>query len=222
MTPLCTPNHSTRKPRARFNFTRSFLLVIALIIVAHFAGCGGKPFNVKERPFHVRRGPDKPTPTFSAKAEAGSVTIQAEAVTDEDFLFDTFDANLILAGVLPVTVMITNSGQEPLDLRKARFEVRAQQGRSFKSADAKRAFKRLISYYGISTYSKPGYKESQEDFLSYSLDATKPVSPGESRDGMVFFLVPAEVARETGNTLVIRLLDAKQSKSSAPVELKLN
>jgi hypothetical protein len=197
---------------------RSFVFLIALIIAAHTTGCGGKPFNVKEKPFKVREGANMPPPAFDAKAEIGAVTVQAEAVTDEDFLFDTFDANLILAGVLPIGMMITNSGQEPLDLSKARFEVRTQEGQSFKSADAKRAFKRLLSYYEISTYSKPGYKQSQEDFFSYSLDSAKPLAPGESREGLVFFLVPVEVAQGTGITLVVSRLESKNGPS---VELKL-
>lgn len=162
-----------------------------------------------------------PPPTFTARAEAGPVTIQAEAVTDEDFLFDTFDANLILAGVLPVGVMITNSGQEPLDLKKAQFEIRMQGNRSFKSVEAKRAFKRLLSYYEISIYSKSGYRDSQRDFFSYSLDLNRPLAPGESREGMIFFLVPVNAARGAEITLIARRLDVKRAKNNDAIELKL-
>ena len=206
---------------ARINIAEGFAFAVALVFIAQASGCGGKPFNVREKPFHVREGANMPPPTFSARAEAGAVTIQAEAVRDEDFLYETFDANLILAGLLPVGLMITNSGQEPLDLRKARFEIRIQDGRGFKSVDAKRAFKRLLSYYEISTYSKSGYKKSQEDFFSYSFDATRPLAPGESREGMVFFLVPPEAAREAGVTLIVSRLDGNNLKNNSAVELKL-
>ncbi|HVG17669.1 MAG TPA: hypothetical protein VNI02_01350 [Blastocatellia bacterium] len=205
---------------AHANIVRGFAFALALTIAAHSAGCGGKPFNVREKPFHVKEGANIPPPAFSARAEVGAVTIQAEAVTDENLLYDTFDANLILAGLLPVGLMITNSGPGPLDLKKARFEIRPQGARSFKAIDAKRAFKRLISYYEISTYSKSGYKKSQEDFLSYSLDVTRPLAPGESREGMIFFPVPAEAAQITGVTLIASGLDGKQS-GSPEVELKL-
>ncbi|HEX8090257.1 MAG TPA: hypothetical protein VF762_15470 [Blastocatellia bacterium] len=198
-----------------------FVFVLALVVASNSAGCGGKPFNVREKPFKVKEGANIPPPAFSARAEAGAVTIRAEAVIDEDLLFDTFDANLILAGLLPVGVMITNAGQEPLDLTKARFEIRARDGRLVKLIDAKRAFKRLISYYGISTYSKSGYKKSQEDFFSYSLDRARPVAPGESREGMIFFLLPAESARETGITLIATGLGGKPPMKNAAVELKL-
>lgn len=194
---------------------------LTLAVTAQSMGCGGKPFNVREKPFKVREGASVPPPAFSARAEVGAVVIQAEAVTDENLLYDTFDANLILAGLLPIGVMITNSGQEPLDLKKARFEIRAQSGGRFKAADAKRAFKRLISYYEISTYSKSGYKKSQEDFLSYSLDAARPLAPGESREGMIFFSVPAEMIQGMGITLIASGLGGKQSGNVAAVELKL-
>jgi hypothetical protein len=194
--------------------------VLALIAASNSAGCGGKPFNVREKPFNVKEGANVPPPAFSARAQAGDVTIQAEAVTDEDLLLDTFDANLILAGLLPVGLMITNAGQGPLDLSKAEFEMRSGDGRTAKLVDAKRAFKRLISYYGISTYSKSGYKKSQEDFFSYSLDRAKPLAAGESREGMIFFLLPAGAGRPAGVTLIARGLDAKAAKNEA-VELKL-
>ncbi|HKP87246.1 MAG TPA: hypothetical protein VJZ26_14175 [Blastocatellia bacterium] len=220
--PLIRPQHFFDRVRSsRLSARRGFVIALALVAAAQVTGCGGKPFNVKEKPFKVREGANMPPPEFKAKAEAGAVTVQAEAVTDEDFLYDTFDANLILAGVLPVGIIITNSGQEALDLRKARFEIRTQQGRGFNSADAKRAFKRLLSYYEISTYSKSGYKKSQEDFLSYSLDAAKPVAPGETREGMIFFLVPVEVAQEAGVTLSVSRLGAGRSKDGPSVELKL-
>src|SRR5215204_866706 len=104
---------------------RDFALVT---VVATFLGCGGQPFDVKTRP-------DTPPVATGARAQSLGIIIQAEAITDEDFLNDTFDANLILAGVLPVQAMIRNEGQEPVNLKKAKFEVRPSAGRNFKLAD---------------------------------------------------------------------------------------
>ena len=185
-----------------------------LLLVASLPACGGKPFNVKPRP-------DVPAADYDVKAAAGELTVHAEAVWDEDFLYETFDANLILAGVLPVRVMVANGAQEPVDLKKAKFEIRAA-GRAYKAISAKSAFEKMISYYGITTYSKPGYKESQADFASHALDLASPLGAGESRQGMLFFQVPAEAARGAGLTLVARRLDAKKQKADSPIELKLN
>ncbi|MEK6325824.1 MAG: hypothetical protein AABN33_29655 [Acidobacteriota bacterium] len=143
-------------------------------------------------------------------------------LTDEDFLYDTFDANLISAGILPVRVMLANSAAESVDLKDARFEVRSQAGRSFRASKADQAFKRLISYYGISVYNKAGYKESKNDFAEYALDTKTALAAAESRQGFLFFLMPSEVARGAGLVLLVSRLGSKQSVNQTAVELKLN
>lgn len=148
----------------------------------------------------------------------GIITVEAQAITDEDFLYETFDANLILAGVLPVRVILTNPGEETVALKQARFEIREQSGRRFRSASARDAFKRLISYYGISTYSKHGYKESLDDFSSYALDIDAPLAGAKSREGLQFFLMPSETSASAGLTLVV----SGVGQQSASAELRLN
>jgi len=185
----------------------------ALMLAALSAGCG--------RPFNVKTQPGLPPARYAAKATVDNLTIEAQAVIDEDFLYDTFDANLISAGVLPVRVKLTNSSDENIDLRRARFEAQAG-GRSFKEINAKKAFKQLISYYGISAYSKSGYKESLEAFSGYALDVVLPLGPRQTRQGLVFVLMPQEIARATGLNLVIDKLGMKQRGDSNRVVLNLN
>lgn len=184
----------------------------ALFAAATF-GCG-KPFNVKTQPA-------LPPASYAAKASVDGLAVEALAITDEDFLYDTFDANLISAGVLPVRVMLTNSGGEAVDCKNARFEIETQ-SRRFKAVDARKAFKRLISYYGISAYTKSGYSESLEAFTSYALDVGTPLAGAQSRQGLMFFLIPAEASRRSGLTLVIGKLNSKRSDGPAGAALKLN
>src|SRR5215467_1391809 len=92
----------TNRPRA----LPAGLLVCLLLL----SGCGG-------RPFHVKSHTALPQVTYTARVQADGVEIQANAITDEDFLYNTFDANLILAGLLPVRLMITNTGENPLNLK---------------------------------------------------------------------------------------------------------
>ncbi|PYT08656.1 MAG: hypothetical protein DMF60_04290 [Acidobacteria bacterium] len=184
-----------------------------LIAVAAF-GCG-KPFNVKKQP-------DLPRANYATRAMAGNVSVQAQALTDEDFLYDTFDANLLLAGVLAVRVALTNSGEGNVDLKEARFEVRATAGTSFKAVTERQAFKRLISYYEISTYNKAGYKDSLEAFSAYGLDTRTPLAGGQSRQGLLFFSMPSEAAQGGGLTLVVNRLEKAPSSSRGTLELKLN
>lgn len=162
-----------------------------------------------------------PPANYAAKAAAEGVTLQAQAITDEDFLYDIFDANLISAGILPVRVMLTNSGGEPVHLKSARFEIRARGGR-FEAISAKKAFKRLISYYEISAYTKSGYKESVDGFLGYAFDTNTPLPAGQSRQGLLFFLVPSDAARGASLTMVVSKLGGRQSESRTGLELVLN
>jgi hypothetical protein len=195
--------------------SRPRIIPLSILLFALLQGCGGKPFNIKPKP-------DLPAQEPGARVAAGGLSVQAEAVRDEDFLYETFDANLMLAGVLPVRVTVSNAEQEPTDLRKAKFEIRTAAGRTYKAINAKSAFKRLISYYGISTYSKEGYKQSQADFASHALDLQSPLASGASRQGLIFFHIPDEAAREAGLTIVARRLDAKRKNPDSDVELKLN
>jgi hypothetical protein len=196
---------SSRRVAVRLCASSAFIIVVALM-----SGCG-KPFNIKPRT-------ELPKANYTGTASTDRVTIQAEPIAAEDLLYETFDANLILAGVLPVRVMLTNSGEESLNLRDARFEVRTGQGRSFKSVGARQAFKRVVSYYEISTYTKSGFKESLEDFSAYALDMQPPLTARQSREGLVFFLVSGDVMREAGLILQISKLNSKQQ----PVQVKLN
>jgi hypothetical protein len=172
------------------------------------SGCGGKPFNVKPEPtLQPRAAPAGP----GAEARSAVAAVRARAVKDEDYLFDTFDANLIMAGVLPVMVTVTNTGAEPLDLDRARFEIRAWNGRGYKADAPRKAYERLVSYYGITTYSKDGYNESREDFSSHALDFETPLAAGQSRDGLIFFPVPSDVAGGQGLRLLITRLGHRRA-----------
>ena len=183
----------------------SFVFAAVLILQV---GCG-KPFDVKK---NVKFPATEP----AANAEAGSVTIHALALVDEDALYDAFDANLILAGVLAIRVKLSNAGSEPVELKGLRFELRSEAGTAFERLDARGAYKRLMSYYKISNYNIAGYKESRGDFESYALNGSVPLAGGDAREGLIFFRVPSEADR-AGLVLVAQGLQPK----SAAIKLKL-
>ena len=140
-------------------------------------------------------------------------------IRDEDLLYDTFDANLISAGLLPVRVMLTNNGSELVDISQTRFEVEAASQR-YKAVDARKAFKRLMSYYEVTAYNKSGYRDSLEAFTAYAFDLRTPLNGNQSRQGLVFVMMPEDVARQTGLTMVISKLGKNQSKQA--IELRLD
>jgi hypothetical protein len=198
-----------RRPRSQQWF--AVVLVILLAVIA--SSC--KPFKVKPR-IEVPRAANE------AQAETDGVAFRASVVRDEDWLNDTFDANLILAGIVPVRVELKNARKTPVELRKARFELKTASGRTFGSADAGSAFKQALSYYELSAWSKALYKESRADFASYALDTKAPAAAGESRQGLIYFLLRGDSASDGGFTLVISKIESSDAKSAGRVELKLD
>lgn len=172
------------------------------------SGCATKPFNV--RPRHVA-----PPADFTARVAAGSVEVQAAAIRDEDYLQATFDANLIMAGILPVKLALQNSGSGPIDLKGMRFSLSAG-GQQRKPIEPKDAFKRLIGYYKIRVYSIDGYKASRGEFASYGFDRRAPLAPGESRWGILFFENPQ--VQPPGSSLVLSV----RGIGASELKLKVN
>jgi hypothetical protein len=189
----------------------SYLAGSVVLLISSF-GCG--------RPFNIKTQPSLPPSRFSETTTLNNISIGVQAITDEDLLYDTFDANLITAGLLPVRVLLTNTSVEPVDISEARFELQAGSQR-YKAVDASKAFKRLMSYYEVSAYTKAGYKASREAFEGYALKVASPLNGNESRQGLVFVMMPEEVARKTGLTMIISRLGKNQSKEST-AELRLN
>jgi hypothetical protein len=199
---------------------KKYFLFCALTgLLAVLVTACGKPFNVKPKPAVkdtvVQAQPEKPT-----QAESKGVRLQAEAIKDEDFLYDTFEANMIMAGVLPVRVKLTNTGSDAAELKKAKFAIKSQ-NKIYKFLDSHKAYKCLMSYYGISIYNKNGFKESRADFDTHAIDVKKPLDKGETREGLLYFAVPSEVVRRNDLTLSVRKLSAGRSKDDAAVELIL-
>ena len=190
------------------------ILLLASSVASLIASVGcGRPFNVKTQP-------SLPPARYAETTTVDSISIGVQPITDEDLLYDTFDANLIAAGLLPVRVMMTNTGSEPVDVSETRFEVEAG-SQHYKAVDARKAFKRLMSYYEVTAYNKSGYKDSLEAFTAYSFDLKTPLEGNKSRQGLVFVMMPEEVARQTGLRMIISKLGKNQSKQG-DIELRLN
>jgi hypothetical protein len=197
--------------------THSVLLAVAVaLFTLGLIGCS-KPFNVKARV-------DGPAESLPARGSSGGVEIQAAAVLDEDYLYATFDANLLMANILPVRIIIENKAKEPLPLRKAEFELVAEgaaAGRSFRELPARKVFKRLISYYNIKAYSKFGFKQSLEDFSSYALDRSSALGQDQAARGILFFQIPPDILRAPGLTLVVKRLTVSGDEPKKGIVLKL-
>ena len=188
-----------------------FLRLTTVLLLIAASACG-KPFNI--RPIAAVKAPD-----YEAASTVDRVLVNGVALTDEDFLYETFNANLILAGVLPVRLKLTNAGPTEINFRRNWFELRAGD-RRLKSIEAKRAFKRMLSFYGVRIYNKIGYEQSRTALRSYELDFGAPLKPGASRDGIVFFEARPPVERDVALVLLAKGLGGSDSRKLLELRLK--
>jgi hypothetical protein len=102
-----------------------------------------------------------------------------------------------------------------------RFELQPASGGKASRLDARRAYKRLVSYYDVSAYNIAGFKEARADFESHGLQTAQPLGAGESREGLIFFVFSQATdtaAAAKGSTL--RVSGGRLGKGG-PLELKL-
>jgi hypothetical protein len=199
---------SAMKPQRHRTAVRVALATtLAMAAVATLA-CAGKPINVKTVP---KVEPD----SLGPGARSSGLSVRAEAIWDEDWLLENFDANLILAGVLPVRVDVENPGSGPMDVRKLKLDVTGADGSRFKQLPPKKAMKAIEGYYGIAVRSKTGDKLYKADFLANALDLEAALAPGEHRQGFVFFGFPKTAARRpVAATLSV---GSKSDRTSVPL-----
>jgi len=193
--------------------SRTFICAsIVAALAVGLTGCGG-PFNVKPRAA-------VPPVTTMPEGRAGSLAVSAEPVTDEDFLYNAFNADLIMAGILPVWVKVANGGEAAIDLKKSEWSLSSQNG-PYRRLEPAKAYKRLVSFYQIKAYSKAGYQQSRGDFDSTALDLTVPAAAGATREGYLFFSVPAELARKNEFKLLIRKIGQPPGANDQSIQIDL-
>jgi hypothetical protein len=200
-------------------FKTRFIRPLLVCLLVMFTAACGKPFNVKPKP-DVKEVAPNAQAILKAEGESNGLMIQAAAITDEDYLYHTFEANLILAGLLPVHLKLTNTAAETAEVKRAKLEIKAQ-NQSYKMLDSHKAYKRLMSFYAISIYNKHGHRESRQDFDTHAFDMKKSLAAGESREGLIYFAVPNDVIKNGNLTLSARKLSAGRVKGDAAVELNL-
>ena len=167
-----------------------------LLVVVACSACVGKPFKVTVVP-HLESA------AISAASVAGPLSVRAVAVWDEDWLLENFDANLILAGVLPVRAEIENLGREAVATRKLGLSASDATGRELERLDATKARRRIERYYEITIRNKMGDKLYKQDFAANALDLKAPLAPGERRQGFLFFAIPPDASGRIPVRLVV-------------------
>jgi hypothetical protein len=198
-----------------FKRSRAELVVHVAVLVALgllSTSCGGSLFKVK---------PVVELPPLNADAKsasAGSITLRVAPLLSDEESQELFEANLPLAGVLPLRVELVYESGVPVELKEARFGLRDADGREWKLLSAKQAISRIMKANGISTYNPNSRKQFEKEFSAYALDLKTPLTDSDRRrQGFLFFQTPNKEAVASPRGLVLRVERVPQ-----PVEIRLN
>ena len=181
------------------------LLVLCLLT----AGCGGSLYKVKPKI-------DAPV-TGGRDASAAGFSVRAVPLLTDEESQELFEANLPLAGLLPVRLEIGNESAAPLSFKRVRFQLRDADGRVWKLRSPKQAVSRILKDNAIYLYNPNSRKKFEEAVSEHSFDLELPLDAGRQRRGLIFFQTPKKEAVESPRGLVLTIEGLPQ-----PIEVIFN
>ena len=180
---LCAVQDSLMpKSDARASFSGKQLRWLIIIAALFSASCSGSLYKVK--PLAAL----PPMPANAGTANVGSLSFRAAPLLTDEEGQALFEANLHLAGLLPVRVEIVQNGGDPIELKKLRFQLHDSSSGAWKIISAKQAIARILKANGVYAYNPESRKTFEKEFRSYELDTKSPLSHSEGRRaGFLFF-----------------------------------
>src|ERR1043165_5965421 len=113
--------------------TRLVLLLGVCFVVLISTSCSGSLFKVKP----VAELP--PLPANTRTAEANGVALRVAPLLTDEQIQELFEANILLAGVLPVRIELAFQSSTAVELKRARIHLRDDQNREWKLLPPMRA-----------------------------------------------------------------------------------
>ena len=185
------------------------------VIASLLLGACGRPFQVPERIRPL-------TGNLAGRTTDNDLTVEAAAIVNEDDLWQLFEANMILARILVVKLTLANNGRHPVEIKDVVFRIRDSQGREFEPLKPKDVEDQLYDYYEIRTYVIATRQELEEAFQRRALDTQKQLTPGEVRQGLVYFKIPEAVDRfGRFETLTLHIEKVRFSEAEKTLKLLL-
>jgi hypothetical protein len=180
--------------KRKFNFQAARWVAFALCV--WLAGCGGSLYKVKPKI-------DAPV-TGGRDASAAGFSVRAVPLLADEESQELFEANLPLAGLVPVRLEIANESGAPLSFKRVRFSLRDADGVVWKVRSPKQAVSRLLTDNQIYLYNPNSRKKFEEAVSEHAFDLSTPLEAGKQRRGLIFFQTPKKpVASPRGLALVI-------------------
>ena len=174
--------------------------------------CAGSLFKVKP----VTQLP--PLAGNIKTANAGGVAIRVAPLLADEESQELFEANLPLAGVLPLRLEMVFESGVPVEIKRVRFRLRDGAGREWKMIPAKAAVARVLKANDVFAYNPNSRKQFEKEFTAYGVDLKEPLSSSDrSRTGFLFFQSPKKELIESPAGLVLTVEGLPQR-----VEIPLN
>jgi len=187
-------------------------IATAFAFILFTSACSGSLFQVKPA------AALPPMAATVASANLGSISFRAAPMLTDEESQELFEANLQLAGLLPVRVEINHNGGEAIELKKVRLRLTDSAGTKWKMISAKQAISRILKANGISLYNPSSRKTFEQEFRSYELNLKDPLTHAERhRQGFIIFLSPEKTPVASPRGLVLTIEGLAQ-----PATLNLN
>lgn len=169
--------------------------------------------------FKVKPASELPAlPATAASANVGTLTFRATPLLTDEETQELFEANLQLAGLMPVRVEIVHNSGDAMDLRKLRFHLHDASNADWKTISAKQAISRILKANGVFLYNPNSRKTFEKEFRAYELDLKTPLAHADGkRQGLVIFQTAKKEPVASPRHMVLTIEGLAQ-----PVSLKLN
>lgn len=187
-------------------------MLLTVVVALLLTSCGGSLYKVKPVI-------DLPPLSDAARtASSGGMKVRvAPLLTDEESQ-NLFEANLPLAGLLPLRVALDYESGIPIELKKARFRLHDADGREWKLLSAKQAIARILAANDVYAYNPSSRKKFEEEFTAYELSLKTPLSVTDTnRQGFLFFQTPGKEPVESPKGLVLQIEHVPQ-----PIQVTVN
>jgi hypothetical protein len=189
-------------------------IALAAILFTSFlsASCATSLFKVKP----VSELPALPSTARSA--DAGGLTVRVGSLLTDEEAQELFEANLPVAGIVPVRLELAFQSGAPIELKKARFRVTDSQNREWKVLSTKQAVSRIMKANEIFLYNPHSKKQFAQDMAAYTLDTKTAIDSSQrNRTGFLFFQTPDKQPVDTNSKLTLVI-----DKLAQPVSIPLN
>lgn len=188
--------------------TCAALLVLPLLAIS----CSNSLFKVKP----VTQMPAMPS--SAASLNVGSLSFRGSPLLTDEESQELFEANLHLAGLMPVRLEVVHNSGEAVAMKKLKFRLSDSANTEWKLISAKQAVSRILKANDLSLYNPNARKTFEKEFRAYEFNVKDPLTQAEGkRQGLLIFQSAKKdpVASPKNLTLTVEGL-------AQPVSLKLN